>query len=425
MLGRSKTPQSGSPDSSRQHRQVLRTLHNDMLTADDDKIRQIVGLLDDSPDHHALHAVLDPLRPRLAALRPARPLRFTRLLFTPFADLLVPARAWKPGLASIPRSVLKSMSNTVRVAMGQDAEPIESLIEGYDTTELDIVTRGGALLWHRAGNILTLVPPPVGWSDTGLPDSAYAPLARAIATVLRRAVPLRFLRREAELGVLQPDEQMIDEIVSGLAGEPVEGRVLVFKLIIEQFPRPAVLLERLTNLGDTPAERALLQSAMNTGVEDLLADIETTSDLVGTLEDVTVQVQRLNTFLQELGSDADAPRHRARIRAIREKMDTLCRSRFIAGMQEGFVAPLATASAPVDAAGQREMESCARDLRSVEMVGRKLGSSATYDALLVQASTRVSDAAESGILSPMRAVRLVEILAGPEAAEKLYNRKQL
>src|ERR1700733_6125043 len=99
-LGRSKTPQSGSPDSSRQHRQVPRTLHNDMLTADDDKIRQIVGLLDDSPDHHALHAVLDPLRPRLAALRPARPLRFTRLLFTPFADLLVPARAWKPGLAS-------------------------------------------------------------------------------------------------------------------------------------------------------------------------------------------------------------------------------------------------------------------------------------------------------------------------------------
>jgi hypothetical protein len=424
MLGRFKTPQSGSPDPSPQHRQALRTLHNDMLSADDEKIRQIVGLLDDSPDHHALHAVLDPLRPRLAALRPARPLRFTRLLFIPFADLLVPARAWKAGRASIPRSVLKSIGNTVRGAMGQDVEAIESLIEGYDTTELDVVTRGGALLWRRAGDILALAPPPVGWPDTGLPDSAYAPLARAIATVLRRAGPLRFLRREAELGVLQPNEETIDEIVSDMAGEPVEGRVLVFKLIIEQFPRPAVLLQRLTNVGDTPAERALLQSAMNAGVEDLLADIETTPDLVGTLGDVSAQVQRLNTFLRELSNDTDAPWHRARIRAIREKMDVLCRGRFIAGVQESFVTPLATASAPVDAAGQREMEACARDLRSVETVGRKLGSSATYDALLVQAGAQVSDAAESGILSRMRAVRLVEILAGAEEAEKLYNRKR-
>jgi hypothetical protein len=424
MLVRSKSPSAEPADPLRDHRQTLRTLHTEMQTADDEKIRQIVGLLDGSPEHHALHAVLDPLRPRLAALRPTRPLRFTRLLFMPLEDLVIPARQWKAGLASIPRSVLSSISDTVRVALGAGVEAIESVIAGHGTNEPDVVARAGALLWSRACDILAPAPPPTGWAGTGLPDSAYAPLARAIATVLRRAVPLLCLRREAELGVLQLNEQMIADVMSNLAGEPVAGRGLVCKLILQQFPQPAVLLERLTNANDTPADRALLQAVMNAGVEDLLTDVEAASALSGSLGDVSTQVQRLNAFMRDLTTDADTPRHRARLRDIREKMDILCRGRFVEGMQEGLIAPLAAASVPVDAAGQKGLESWARDLRSVEVVGRKLGSPAAYDALLAQAGAKVSDAAETGILTRMRAVRLVEILAGPEVAEQLYCRTQ-
>ena len=434
MLGRPKNPPSnparpGSQDtpeeSTRQYRHTLRTLHSDMLSADDTKIRQIVSLLDESPQHHVVHAVLDKIRPRLAALRPVRPLRFTRLLFIPFMDLLVPAGDWKPGHASVPRSILKPISDIVETALGRDADAIHSMIAGHDTNALDVVAQAGALLWPRAGEILAPAPLPEGWTHTGLPDTAYPPLARALATVLRRAVPLRWLQRETELGMLQSNQQIIDQILSDMVSEPVEGRLLVFKLLIEHFPRPSMLVQRLSGLTDTPAERALLQAAMAAGVDDFLSGAEAAADIVGTLSDVSTHVQRLTTLLQDLSNDAEAPRHRARLRVIREKMDVLCRDRFAEGMQEGLVSPLAaTASAPVDADGQKQLERCARDLRSVETVGRKLGSPAAYDALLGQAGAKVEAAVDTGVLSPMRAVRLVEILAGPDEAEKLYNRKR-
>jgi hypothetical protein len=421
MLGRPNNLSPARPDASPDGRQTMRALHNDLLTANDEKIRQIVGLLDNSSDGQGLHIVLDPLRPRLAALRPVRPLRFARLLFIPLSDLLVPARNWKPGQATIPRSILKAISSTVRAEFGDE---IDCQIDGHDTSELDVVASAGASLWGRAGRLLALAPPPVGWADTGLPETAYAPLARAIATVLRRAVPLQALLREAELGVLQPTEKTIGDIVSNMADEPVEGRVLVLKLILQHCPHAGELLRRLTNSTDTPAERALLQKAMEAGVENILTEIEDVPVLTGSLSDVASQIQRLTILLKDLNSETDSPRQRARLRIIREKMNVLCRDRFIEGMQESLFMPLSGAPAPVDAAAQRVLENCARDLRSIETIGRKLGSGSIYDASLADAGAAVEAATDSGTLTCMRAVRLVEILSGAEQAEKFYYRKR-
>jgi hypothetical protein len=126
--------------------------------------------------------------------------------------------------------------------------------------------------------------------------------------------------------------------------------------------------------------------------------------------------------LQEINRDANAARNHARVRGIREKLDAVCRERFVDGMKSGLVAPLAAALAPVDRAGQTQLENCARDLRTVETVGRKLGNPTNYDALLVKASEAVQEAADSGNLGPMRAIRLVEILSGPETAETMYKK---
>jgi hypothetical protein len=414
-----QTSRSGSAGPARSE---LRALHTEMQGAGDEKIRQIVGLVDGSSDNHSLAMLLDPLRPRLAALHLARPLRFARLLFTPVNDLLVPARVWKPGQAAIPRSVLKSLTNTVRVVLAGEVGAIEAKLVGCTTNDLDVVSRAGQMLWRRAGDILAMAPPAVGWDDTGLPASAYDPLARAIATVLRRAVPLRMLQREAEIGLLQPNEAGIAEVVSGMADEPAEGRVLVLKLVLMRCPHAAEILRRLTNSTDTPAERALLSAAMDAGVQGLLAEIEDTTILPGSLGEVGVQAQQVAGLLQDLGNEANSSRVRSRLKEIREKMDLLCRDRFNEGMQKGLVRPLATAPASFDAAGQRELETCARDLRSVETAGRKLGSAAAYAASLVQAGAAVEAAAEAGTLSRIRAVRLVEILAGPEQAEEFYRR---
>jgi hypothetical protein len=371
--------------------------------------------------------VLDPLRPRLTTLKPPRTLRFTRLLFMPLDGLIVPASGWKPGQATIPRSVLEAISRTVQVEMGGDIAVIESIITGHNTDEAEVVTRAGLSAWGRAGEILARAPAPVGWADTGLPPALYASLARAVATVLRRAAKLRNLERDVELGVLQPDEQVIRGIISSLAGEPTQGCGMVFKLLLRRLPHAIPLLRQLIGASGTSADRGMLQTAMDEGTDALLADMEDRSELTeglreGAFSAVGTEVQRIATLLQDIDQDAGAARHRPRLHGIRRKLDEVCRGRFVEGIAKGLVTPLASATALMDNAGLAQLESFARDLRTIETAGRKVGSPAAYDTLLVKASEAVQTAANHGSLGTVGAVRLVEILAGPEMAEAMYKK---
>jgi hypothetical protein len=407
--------------------QELRALRQDLNGADDEKIRQIVALMDGSGNNQISQAVLDPLRPRLAALKPVRRLRFARILALPLDDLIVPAAAWRPGQAAIPRSVLKPMAAIVRSELGSDAEFIDRMIAGRNTDDHEVITRAGQALWPRAAQILGRSNQRSEWQETSLKPTVHGPLVNGIVTVLRRAALLKSLLRDVELGVLEPDEQALRGIVSNMATEPPEGCAMVFKLLIGHLPHAVSLLRPCVDLSATQAEKTLLQAAMDRGTGDILDDMEGRTDLAEGLSDgplaaVGLEVQRIAGLLQDINHDPNAARHRPRVRGLREKLDTLCRGRFVDGMKAGLVGPLATATAPVGAADQKQLETCARDLRTVETVGRKLGNPGKYDALLSSASTAVEAAVSSGTLGAVRAVRLVEILAGPEAAEAMYNK---
>jgi hypothetical protein len=52
-----------------------------------------------------------------------------------------------------------------------------------------------------------------------------------------------------------------------------------------------------------------------------------------------------------------------------------------------------------------------------------VGGAANYDRLLLEASAAVMEAAAAGTLTPVRKLRLIEILAGPEAAAALYEQE--
>jgi hypothetical protein len=406
---------------------ALHALRQDLNLADDGKVRQIAALLDLSPENQMLRTILDPLRPRLAALRPTRVLRFTRLLFLPLEDLIVPPAVWRPGQASIPRSILKAMAKIVLSELGRELGAIEQMIEGHNTSDTQVITHAGKALWGCAADILVRAPLPADWAETGLRPANFSLLARAIATVLRKAVALRCLLLDAELGVLEPDDAAVYKVISDLAGEPAEGSAMLFKLLLAQLPHAVSTLRRLVDMSRTGAEKGLLQKAMDHGTDDILNDMESQSDLTqglrdGSLTAVGGEVQRIAGLLQEISHDTNAAGNRARIQGIRQKLDAVCRERFADGMESGIVAPLSAALAPTDSAGQTQLETCARDLRTVETVGRKLGNPANYDALLLKANEAVQEAANSGNLGSMRAIRLVEILSGTEMAEAMYKK---
>src|SRR5690349_2615257 len=108
-------------------RQTIRVLRQDMLEANDGKIERIMAMLDELADPSAMQSMLDPLRGRLSRLRPARPLRFTRLLFTPFDRLIAPPHNWRPGDPSVPRTALASIAKTVKAGLPDEAAAAEAM----------------------------------------------------------------------------------------------------------------------------------------------------------------------------------------------------------------------------------------------------------------------------------------------------------
>ncbi len=405
----------------------LRLVGRELSAADDEKIRQVVALLDQPALPAGANAILDPLRPRLALLRPPRRLRFARLLFMPLEPTIVPALDWHPGDAAVPRGVLMPLAATVRAGLGSEIDEIEQAIADRVTTDQETIAAVGARLWPRAASILAEAPAPADWDSTGLPPTVYPPLARAVAAVLRRTQRLQELVREATIGMVEPDPASIGALLAGLGAESPEGFGIVVAVLLARLPSAAMHIQQLVASNRGSAESALLRRALDAGLDRTLSHMESGGGLdvavrSASLRTVGLEVLRMAQLLRDIENEPDTVRHRPRLKAIRSKLDLACRARFGSGLDEGLVAPL-TAQAPVTDAVQAEMESNARALRALEMAARKVGNPALYDALLGKAADIVGAAAGAGVLTQVRQARLVEILAGPDAAEAVYRQR--
>jgi|GEM_PF-1744302 len=418
---RNGAPKHGQPN--------LRALRSELLDADDSKIMRIAEVLDEAADPSLNQTILDPVRARLALLKPSRPLRFTRLLFIPLNPLIVPARDWRPEEATVPRTALTSISNTVRAGLENERIPIDKVISVRKAGTTQMISLAGEVLWTPAAEILATAPPPVDWAETGLHPSAYPPLARAIAAVLRRAPQLRCLVRDAEIGALESNADILNDLLRDIGDESPEGCDMIARLILVQSPHMAPLLRRSVSSTQDLAEKAMLHQAVDRGVEHLLTDMENGTGFTeaierGALAHVGGEVRRIAALLREIGHDASAAKHRPRLKPIMERLDQACRARFADGIRDGLITPLALASTPLDGVDQTRLETTARNLRTLETAARLVGSPASYDALLQRAAETVCAAAADGTLSSVRTIRLVEILSGSEAAEALYMKEQ-
>lgn len=402
-------------------------LRRELDAADDAKIRLVTAMLDAVSDATGKQAILDPLRARLGWLKPERPLRFGRLLFMPLDPLIVPANLWRPGQATVPRSVLASLTGVVRAGLGTDTALIDGMIAEHKGDATQRITRTGAALWPLAAEILAQSSEPSDWAETGLRPAFYVPLAQAIAAVLRRATRLRTLLRDGDVAALKLDAALVNDILKTLAEETAEGCAMVVELILLQSPHAAPLLRDFMASSHNSAEKASLRQALARGTDQALSLMEQRSGMIDGIVRAPIaivgeQVRRINAMLSDIGDAASSAGDRPRVKAIRDRLEAVCRTRFAHCLDEDLVQPLAEAAGPVDARGQTRFETCARDLRALEAVVRKGGMAGGYDRLLTQASEQVEAAASAGTLTPMRQLRLIEILAGSEVAAAMHRK---
>ncbi len=360
-------------------------------------------------------ALIAPLRPRLAALRPPRPLRFARLLFYPLDPLIVSAAHWRPDRNSIPRTAIAPVAEYVRLAMGADAAAIEARIQHRTTADTDIVAPCGALLWPAASSILSSPGVPDTWDRTGLGPAVYGPLAACLTALLDQAAAVETMAAGMANGLLPPDGMQIAAILTKVAASHLPALPMMIALLLARAPESAAALPR----AHTGATGVAVQAALDEAAERLLLQLEEDDSAEAriasaNLANAGASVGWIASLLRQLDTVAATPHRRAHIQAIRRKLDASCKARFAAGLEQELLAPL-NDSAPLAIPA---LEAAARGLRVLETEARSIGGGG-YDRLLNKAAEAVGSRAANGQMQLVDRIRLVEILAGPEAAMAL------
>lgn len=392
----------------------IRALTRAIAGAPDPQIMRIVALVDSMMQRGSADILIEPLRRRLATLRPARPLRLARLIFHPVDLLIVPSTRWRPGQQAIPRTALVPIAEHIRLTKGPALAAAEDEINGRTTADTELISRLGQSLWPEVARILTDTGIPETWDTTGLGDKNYGPLANALAALLAEAAPLYVLRAEAATGLLPPPREAIEAMLSRVTRVNKGALPMMIAVLLDQLPQAA---ELLPDLRGTEAEA--VHAATEEAAELLLRhfdleDAVETRIAAGTLADAGAAVSRIAALLKHLDAPGAEPRRRDRLRAVRRRLEADCKARFASGLQDELLAPLQRVGMPP--ADIPALEAAARGLRVMDTEARVVGSGSTYDLLLDQAAEAIKHNSMQDRLSRMDQIRLVEILSGPDAA---------
>jgi hypothetical protein len=178
---------------------------------------------------------------------------------------------------------------------------------------------------------------------------------------------------------------------------------------------------------ETGTAAAAIKAATDQAADLLLDHLEKAEgpeSLIGasTLADSGATAGRIAELLSELNRDDATPARRKQLRVLRQKMDADCKTRFETSLNTDLLASLrALPDQPgiVDIMG---LETTARSLRALESEARTFGGGDTYDRLLERASDTIQAHTKGGGMDMADRLRLVEILAGSEAALKMLER---
>lgn len=412
-------------------------VRRELNSARDSQIARVVAMVDALPARGVADNLIALLRPRLAQLRPDRPLQFERLLFLPFDPVIVAPQDWSPGSPTVPRTLLTPVSAIVRQALGDVATNIEAEIAGRTTADRRIIEEVGAQLWPAAARVIGAVADTPGEGfRRDLPGRLQDVSLSAIAAGLEQAVIIQAMVASAGRG----------EPVAALALMPILDRAnchgaeawgMVLALLLCRLPRADEVLRLIAanaTKGATTATRIAADQVIDTVLSGLERDGVATAAL-GTIDlgAAGAELSRIIGLLDGLEADA-ADSHgisggqrgerQNRIAGIRRRLDGTCRSRFEAGLAGELMLPMLSLAHNAGSAEILKLEDTARDLRRLELCGRRLGNPDGYSRMLSATASEIRTMNSNPGLTLADRVRMVEILAGPDEALAMLAAEQ-
>ena len=394
---------------------AIQTVARTLRDAEDPRIVRVVAMVDAMINRGPADQLIAPIRPRLAILRPPRPLRFDRLLFHPLDRLIVPAARWRPDQKALPRTALRPMADHVRLAMGAAATAIDAEIAGHTTAETALIARLGRSLWPAAAPILGGNVIPDTWNTTALGATAYRSLAGSVAALLAEAPALDALCSASVADLLPPTAETVAALLARVAKANQAALPMMITLLLDRLPEAAGLLPTARE----GQQAAAIQAAAEEAADLLLAQLDQPAGGIqmriaaGTLLEAGAAASRVATLLTHLETPDAKPLRRDQLRAVRQRLNAGCKARFVSALEHELLAPLQHRADPMDIAA---LETAARGLRVLESEARAVGGGSIYDLLLRKAAEAIKADATRDRLTPVEQLRLVEILSGSDAA---------
>ncbi|UEM02268.1 hypothetical protein JL101_020010 [Skermanella rosea] len=133
----------------------LQQLSVAIAQASDEKLVQIVRMVDTLPERTQLDDAIAKVRHRLFWLKPPRPLSMARILFSPVEDLLDTPLRYRRGTRRFNRAIIRPVVDLVEGGLGaQKAAAIRAELTGKTTLDTTFMLALGERLWPVAAGIL-------------------------------------------------------------------------------------------------------------------------------------------------------------------------------------------------------------------------------------------------------------------------------
>jgi len=241
----------------------IRALGQPLADASPRRLLRVVGVVDALSERGAMDELIAMIRPPLGRLRPARPLRYPRLLFTPLDPVIAPPRHWRAEDATVPTTAIMPIAASLRAADPGLVAKIEAMIAEHTTSHTALVAAAGARLWPEAARHLLDAPPPVGWDDCGLHIAVYAPLVRRVGAILSSAATIHTLA-EQDSGAPGPTEEDLGAVMRRTAEADPDALRAMLIILLNRLPEYAdaiVSVAARTGAADGIGKRALDDAA--------------------------------------------------------------------------------------------------------------------------------------------------------------------
>lgn len=408
----------------------MRLLSSALVEAPPDRLARVLAVIDALPDRTAADQILTKVRPTLHRLGLPRPLRFTRLLFTPLDGMIIDACKWDPQELGVPRSALPIIAEVVKDTLGHAAE-IAAECTRYDARDTNGLIALGKNIWPAAAACIPQQPP-ASWKRSDLSPDHYRTIVEQCSVAWRHSLSVWPALQAAAEG---PPQELVRRALGAAIAEGELACSVVLRLLTTKARKPAsvaaIALEMLPS-AFSPAVRATQQAVdhcLSSSAKDVLAPRCMETD-EGALE-AAAAAEAACALIEDFEASVFSSRsdRRARLVALRKAAEAACIDNFDRFMSSNFAGRLKQLEVVkpdnVEAL-VNGLEKAARLARKIERGGRRLGNARHFDGSLEDAAADMmrtfASCGHGGLLKRADTLRLAEILVGPDGAERIAEK---